>query len=120
MIVSNACTIDPAKPQDRREIIVNNIRRAYIYAKQQRHVFIDVPRKTTKLRKERSGSCCFVFYGTRDAVKEWQKTSSKHLQDSGFILRRGHPAVLHHPERDMRVLVHGDDYLTSRHVGDLD
>ena len=29
MIVSHAHTIDPAKPQDRREIMVNDVRRAY-------------------------------------------------------------------------------------------
>ena len=28
--------------------------------------------------------------------------------------------MFHHLERDIRVLVHGDDYLTSGHGGDLD
>ena len=60
------------------------------------------------------------LYGTHDAAKEWQKTLSRHLHDIGFVPGRGHPAVSNHPERDMRVLVHGDDYLTSGHVGDLD
>ena len=33
MIVSHASTIDPTRPQDRREIMVNDVRRAYLYAK---------------------------------------------------------------------------------------
>ena len=77
--------------------MVNDVRRAYFYAK--------LP---------------LCLYGTRDAAKEWQKMLSRHLQEIGFSPGRGHPAVFHHPERDMRVLVHGDDYLTSGHVGDLD
>ena len=40
MIVSHASTIDPTRPQDRRETMVNDVRRAYFYAKQQRHVFV--------------------------------------------------------------------------------
>ena len=45
MIVSHASAIDPAKPQDNREIMVNDVRSAYFYAKQQRHVFIDLPKE---------------------------------------------------------------------------
>ena len=120
MIVSHASTIDPAKPQDRREIMGNDVRRAYFYAKQQRHVFIDLPKEDDEAKEGEVGQLQLCLYSTRDAAKEWQKTLSRHLQEIGFIPGRGHLAVLHHPERDMRVLVHGDDYLTSGHVGDLD
>ena len=91
----------------------------HLYAKQQRHVFINLPQEDDEAKEGEVGQLRLCLYGTRDAAKEWQKTSSKHLQDIGFISGRGHPAVLHHPEREMRVLVHGDDDLTCGHVGDL-
>ena len=78
------------------------------------------PKKTTKPRKERSGQLLLCLCGTRDVAKEWQKTLLRHLQDIGFVPGCWRPAVFRHPERDMRVLVHGDDYLTRGHVGDLD
>ena len=43
LIVSHASTVDPSRPDDRRELMVNDVRRAYFHAKQQRSVFIDLP-----------------------------------------------------------------------------
>ena len=40
LIISHAATIDPNKPTVRREMMVNDVRRAYFYAKQRRNVFI--------------------------------------------------------------------------------
>ena len=40
LIVSHAATIDAERPGERRELMVNDVRRAYFYAKQQRNVFI--------------------------------------------------------------------------------
>ena len=99
--------------------MVNDVRRAYFYAKQQRHVFIDLPKEDDEAEEGEVGQLPLCLYGTRDAAKEWQKTLSRRLQDIGFVRGRGHPPVFHHPERDMRVLVHSDDYLTSGHAGDL-
>ena len=107
MIVSHASTIYLAKPQDRREIMVKDVRRAYFYAKQQRLVFIDLPKEDDEAKEGEVGQLLLCLYGIRDAAKEWQKTLSRHLQDIGFVPGRGHPAVFHHPQRDMRVLVHG-------------
>ena len=55
MIVSHSSTIDPAKPQDRREIMVNDVRRAYFYVKQQRHVFIDLPKEDDEAKEGEVG-----------------------------------------------------------------
>ena len=40
VIVSHASTIDPDRPEERRELMVNDVRRAYFYAKPLRNVFI--------------------------------------------------------------------------------
>ena len=98
--------------------MVKDVWRAYFFAKRQLHVFIDLPQEDDEAKEGDVGQLLLCLYGTRDAAKERQKTLSKHLQDIGLIPRRGIPAVFHHPEWDMRVLVHGDDYPTSGHVGD--
>ena len=53
MIVSHASTIVPARPQEIREIMVNDVRRTYFYAKQQRHVFIDIPKEDDEAKEGR-------------------------------------------------------------------
>ena len=120
MIVSHASTVDPAHPGIRRELMVNDVRRAYFYAAQQRNVFINLPAEDDEAQEGEVGQLMLCLYGTRDAAKEWQKTLSRHLQSIGFIVGRGHPSVFHHPGRDVRVLVHGDDYLSSGYAKDLD
>ena len=53
------------------------------------------------------------LYGTRDAAKGWQETLSAHLRSLGFKKGKGHPCVFHHPSRDIKTLVHGDDYVSA-------
>ena len=60
------------------------------------------------------------LYGTRDAAREWQNTLSRQLEGIGFKRGKGHPAIFHHPSRDIKTLVHGDDYVSSAMPEDLD
>ena len=60
------------------------------------------------------------LYGTRDAAKGWQDTLSEHLLSIGFKQGRGFPSVFYHEARDLRLLVHGDDYMSSGFDSDLD
>ena len=60
------------------------------------------------------------LYGTRDASKEWQKTLTRHLVSLGLASGRGHPSVFAHHSRDIKMLVHGDDFFPSGNAADLD
>ena len=53
------------------------------------------------------------LYGTRDAAKGWQETLSAHLISIGFTRGKGHPCVFWHKDRQVKTLVHGDDYVSS-------
>ena len=100
--------------------MVNDVRRAYFYAKQQRNVFIELPAEDEEARDGEVGQLMLCLYGTRDAAREWQRTLSEHLVSIGFVPGRGHPSVFVHTQRDIRLLVHGDDYFSSAHSADLD
>ena len=58
-----------------------------------------------------------VFYGTRDAAANWQKCVAEHLVGIGFQQGLSDPCVFHHKARNVRTLVHGDDYAST---GDLE
>ena len=119
-IVSHAATEDPKRPGVRRELMINDVRRAYFYAKQKRNVFINLPAEDPEAKEDEVGQLLLCLYGTRDAAKEWQGTLSDHLRTLGFVPGLGHPSVFKHEERGLCVLVHGDDYFTSGHTDQLD
>ena len=119
-IVSHAATEDPNKPGMRRELMINDVRRAYFYAKQKRNVFMNLPAADPDAKEGEVGQLLLCLYGTRDAAKEWQGTLSDHLRTLGFVSGIGHPSVFKHEERGLCVLVHGDDYFTSGFSDQLD
>ena len=63
------------------------------------------------------GRLNLALYGTRDAAKLWQERVAKHLISIGFRRGRSNPCVYTHKKRNLRTLVHGDDYAT---VGSLE
>ena len=118
VVVSHAATEDPS--EERREIIVCDVRRAYFYAKINRDVYIELPAEDPESGGDLVGKLRLCLYGTRDAAKSWQETLSLHLESVGFKRGRGHPSVFHHPERGLKALVHGDDYVASGASKDID
>ena len=97
-----------------RELMVNDVRRAYFYAEATRELYVEIPEEDSEFGK---GDCVgrlrLCLYGTRDAALNWQDTLSKHLLDIGFRRGAAFPSVFVHPERDIWTLVHGDDYFSA-------
>ena len=99
---------------------MNDVRRAYFYAKIQRDVFIELPVEDPEYGSGKVGKLKLCLYGTRDAAKGWQETLSAHLESVGFTRGVGHPSVFHHHKRGIKTLVHGDDYVSSGKSADLE
>ena len=93
--------------------MMNDIRRAYFYAQIQRDVYIQLPKEDLDYGKGMLGKLKLCLYGTRDAAKWWQETLSCYVESIGFVRGRGHPSVLWHPERSIKTLGHGDDYVSA-------
>ena len=118
IIVSEAATV--AGGDQRRELMVNDVRRAYFYAKIDRDVFVELQLEDPDHGSGKVGKLRLCLYGTRDAAKGWQETLSAHLVGLGFTRGAGHPSVFKHPIRGIKTLVHGDDYVSSGFSTDLD
>ena len=103
-----------------REVMVNDVRRAYFYAKIQRLIYVRLPPEDPNYGKGKLGRLRLCLYGTRDAAKGWQDVLSEHLIECVFTRGKGFPSIFHHAERSIRTLVHGDDYLSSGSREDLD
>jgi hypothetical protein len=60
------------------------------------------------------------MYGTRDAAFNWETSYSDFMEEGGFKRGRAAPCVFYHPERNMRGVIHGDDFTRLGYKGDLD
>ena len=100
-------------------MMINDVRRAYFYAHIQRDVYIEVPKEDPRHGPNVLGKLKLCLYGTRDAAKGWQDELSRQLEAIGFVRGIGHPAVFWHPIRQIRTIVHGDDYVSSAFPEDL-
>ena len=89
--------------------MINDVRRAYLYARIQRDVYIEFPTEDPDHGKGYLGKLKRRLYGTRDAANGWQEILSSHLESVGFVGGQGHPSVFWHPEKHIKTLVHGDD-----------
>ena len=70
--------------------MINDVRRAYFYAKIQRDVYIELPKEYSHYGKGMLSKPKLCLYGTRDAAKGWQETLSSHLESIGIVRGRGH------------------------------
>ena len=59
---------------------------------------------------EMCGSLVMALYGTRQAARAWEEEYAGTLRDAGFQRGLANPCMFWHRERDVEVLVHGDDF----------
>ena len=92
----------------RRKMQSFDIRRAHLYGKPQREIFTDLPEEEAE-----PGFCArlnYCLYGTQDAAVCWEREYVSMLVENGFEQGISSPTVFLHRGRDLRVLVHGDDF----------
>ena len=117
LIMSRAATDDGTV----RELMVNDVARAYFHAKCTRDIYIELPEEDDMHGKgDLVGKLNLCLYGTRDAASNWQETLSSHLVDNEFTRGVGFPSVFRHDSKDIWTLVHGDDYLSCGPPDSLD
>jgi len=105
IIISHAATYPDEGPE--RVIMINDVRRAYFYAKINRVVFIELPKEDPKYGTGLLGKLRLCLYGTRDAAKVWQETLSAHLVSIVFERGRGHPSCFGTPRSTPKPLCTG-------------
>ena len=63
------------------------------------------------------------MYGTQDAPNIWQSHYSGILIEGGYKRGKSNASVFYHPQHDVRVMVHGDDFLAlgdQKHLSELE
>lgn len=104
--------------KDGMKIDFIDVSRAYFHAPVRREVYIELP-----IGDEQEGMCGRLnmsMYGTRDAAQNWEYAYSNFLQSLGFKNGTCNPCIFYHGERDLRLVVHGDDFTVLGYADNLD
>ena len=101
-----------------------DISRAHFYGVPKRKIFIELP--SEEPASEGGQNCGLLersMYGAQDAPNIWQSHYSQILVDAGYQRGKSNSSVFYHPEHDVRIMVHGDDFLAlgdQKHLLELE
>ena len=98
-----------------------DISRAHFYGVAKREVYVEL--ESEDLEQYGSDKCGLLrksMYGTQDAAQIWQEDYTGLLVGAGFRRGVSNGAVFHQPDTDVRVLVHGDDFLVLGKQAEID
>ena len=105
--------------KEMHKVMVMDVSRAYFYAPAIRPLYVELPAEEGV---DTSMFCAKLKYslpGTRDAAHNWAKAYGSHLKSLGFSQGRANPCLYFHAGRQLRLLVHGDDYMVTGGGKDL-
>jgi len=119
------CSMAATRRKDgrRNNMMVNDVRRAYFYAKVKSEIFVELPREDKTEEDEEQdnvGRLNLSMYGTREAATNWQEEVAKHLVGIGFRRGQANQCIYEHKVRKIATLVHGDDYASTGTREDLE
>ena len=89
-----------------------DISKAYLHAEVlDDNIFVELPPEMKQ--PDMCGHLRRALYGTRQAARAWEEEYSRTLQEAGFQRGQCNPCMFYNVERDIRVLVHGDDFTAA-------
>ena len=91
------------------KILVMDARKAHLHAYADREIYVELPPEI-----RRPGFCAKLrrcLYGTRDAPARWEAYLAQELVKAGFTRGGASACCFHHKQRDLRCIVHGDDFV---------
>ena len=93
-----------------------DVKRAHFVSNATRELYVELPVEAG-VPKGKVGRLLKSMYGCRDAGKNWELEVARTMKRLGFKQGISNPCVFYHPERDIRTMVHGDDFVS---VGSLE
>ena len=116
ILVSDAATI--RKGRMRKVIMINDVARAFFEAPSSRKICAELPPE--ELGAEDGVGCLEMsLYGTRDAAANFQAEIKTLMVGAGFAQGKHNASTYYNKGRNLRVLVHGDDFVTSGERPDI-
>ena len=116
-----SCVATVKEGEDRKAIMVNDVARAFFEAPTKREICIELPEEDIEEEEEEMvGLLRMSLYGTRDAAANFQGEIKKFMESIGFVQGRYNPCTFFHAGRELRTVVHGDDFVSTGTPEDLE
>ena len=115
-----SCAASSQWGKHKTRIMIQDVKKAYFFAKATRRIFVDIPEEDREAGDEHN--CALLLqslYGTRDAAMNWAKCYTDALIELGFTKGATSPCTFWHPQRRIRLAVHGDDFVSEGATADL-
>ena len=91
--------------------MVIDVKRAFLYGRTKRRVYIWLPEEDPKSKQGLMGRLDKAMYGNRDAPQVWQEEVRATMEELGFTECVTQPGIYHHRQRRVQVVSHVDDFL---------
>ena len=101
-----------------RKLMFIDVKKAHLYPKCERDVYVELPAEAGAA-KGLCGKLNYWLYGRRPAAAAWEKHYSHKLEEAGFKKGIACGVVFYHEERDLSLVVHGDDFTFCGMSADL-
>ena len=111
LMASRLVLSDVASSGRRKNVMILDIKRAFLYGDIEDVVYIELPEEDEMKKKGFVGRLKKAMYGTRAAPQVWQSVVKRVMIKLGFVSCITSPCVYFHPERELRVVTHVDDFL---------
>ena len=96
-----------------------DVARAHFCAPARREIYVSPPEECG-LPEGYVARLLKSMYGTRDAAQNWEAEYSECMEIIGFNRGIASPCVFVHSERNIRCVIHGDDFTLLGHASELD
>lgn len=104
--------VDQADPKVLR---FTDVSRAFFYAPVRRNIYVELVPEARREKGDES-KCARLrmsMYGTKAAAQNWALEVRDQLVKKGFVQGAGSPSIYYHPDSELNVFIHGDDFVTS-------
>ena len=106
----------------KKALMVCEVSRAFFYAPVQHEIYVELCEEAKKTVED-NNMCAKLrmsMYGTKAAAAQnWQKKVQETMATFGFSIGKASPVLFCHPQRSLKTLVRGDDFVVSGEPADL-
>ena len=119
LFISDVATVG-GRVTEEKILMINDVARAFFEADMRKELCVELPEES-KMQGEGDvvGYLIKSLYGTRDAAANFQEEVRKFMEGAGFVRGKYNVCTYRHKEKDIKCLVHGDDFVSSGSRGAL-
>ena len=117
MLCSKAASV--GRNGNRRKVLLMDARKAHLNPRCEQEVYIELPEEVGAAEGV-CGRLEFWMYGMRPAAQAWEECYSRRMEEVTFKRGIGNAVVFYQGDRDVFVLVHGDDFVAVGEDEDIE